>query len=452
LTRAARSYWGKEYDKDAAKAGFDTLAASGLTFIDSAEVYGFGLSEEFTGEFVRSAPGTSFQIASKFAPLPWRFTRGAVVDACRASLARLGMPKMSLYIQHWPGFATNGWSNDAFIEGLADCVDAGLCDAVGVSNFKAERVRSAVKALGARGVVLSSNQVQYSLLYREPERNGVLEACREAGVTVVAYSPLAQGLLTGKYTGSGAAAPSGPRAAVFTPARLAGVESLLGVMREIGQGRAVRVPPCCAALTRSHHTCRSPRALAGQDAGPDCHQLVLVQGHAADPGRQERAAGPGGGGRARVAPHARGGACAGRGVRQGGHGGIRRTFREVVKNIFRCGATIPSWLALASGFALHLLAQLTSPKHDTTTPLPHAPATLTARPPLLRAARERARADAAPQRSRRLDALRCAAACAAAARAAARARAAGGTAAGDLRRGAADQSRGGQQSGADVVA
>ena len=244
----AARYWAKEYDKDAAQAAFDTLAASGLTFIDSAEVYGFGLSEQFTGEFVRSAPGTSFQVATKFAPLPWRLTRGAVVDACRASLTRLGMQRMSLYIQHWPGFGTNGWCNDAFIEGLADCVDAGLCDAVGVSNFKAERVRSAVRALGARGVVLSSNQVQYSLLYREPERNGVLEACREAGVSVVAYSPLAQGLLTGKYTGSGAAAPSGPRAAVFTPARLAGVESLLGVMREIGQGRGVREPPCCTAL------------------------------------------------------------------------------------------------------------------------------------------------------------------------------------------------------------
>ena len=80
--RAARSYWGKNYDKDAAQQAFDTLAASGLSFIDTAEVYGSGLSEEFTGEFVRSAPaGTSFQVASKFAPLPWRFNRGAVVDA-----------------------------------------------------------------------------------------------------------------------------------------------------------------------------------------------------------------------------------------------------------------------------------------------------------------------------------------------------------------------------------
>ena len=84
-----------------------------------------------------------------------------------------------------------------------------------------------------------SSTVLYSLLYREPERNGVLEACREAGVTLVAYSPLAQGLLTGKYSG-GAAKPAGPRGAVFTASKTASIEPLLGLMREIGTARGVR--------------------------------------------------------------------------------------------------------------------------------------------------------------------------------------------------------------------
>lgn len=205
-------------------------------------MYGFGLSEEFTGEFIGSSPappGGTFQVATKFAPIPWRFTRASVVDACRASLRRLRMPRVALYIQHWPGFATNGWANDTFLQGLADCADAGLCDAVGVSNFNADRVRRAVAALADRGLVLSSNQVQYSLLYREPERNGVLDACRDAGVTLVAYSPLAQGLLTGKYTAD-APAPAGPRAAVFTRAKTAAVQPLVGLMREIGNARGVR--------------------------------------------------------------------------------------------------------------------------------------------------------------------------------------------------------------------
>lgn len=70
---------------------------------------------------------------------------------------------------------------------------------VGVSNFNAQRVRNAAATLQQRGTVLSSNQVQYSLLYRRPDTNGVMEACREAGVTLVAYSPLCQGLLTGGW-------------------------------------------------------------------------------------------------------------------------------------------------------------------------------------------------------------------------------------------------------------
>ena len=197
-------------------------------------------------------------IATKYAPQPWRFTADSVVGACRASLGRLKLDRMALYIQHWPGFALNAFSNDAYLEGLARCAELGLTETVGVvrflflllgfgvggwwfssppacfsyrlqpcsirttsanpitqhshtsrnsknstqnaeqSNFNAQRVRAAAKALKARGTSLSSNQVQYSLLYRKPEANGVLEACRENGVTLVAYSPLCQGLLSGE--------------------------------------------------------------------------------------------------------------------------------------------------------------------------------------------------------------------------------------------------------------
>jgi len=204
-------------------------------------VYGFGVSEQLTGEFVRGAGAADFQVASKMAPLPWRFTRQNVTAACRASLGRLGLPKMALYIQHWPGAFTNGWANDAFLEGLADCVDAGLTQTVGVSNFSAVRVRGAVAALAKRGHVLSSNQVQYSLLYRQPEANGVLAACQENGVTLVAYSPLAQGLLTGKYKVGGEAV-TGPRSAVFSDEKLRKIEPLVGLLRELGAARGGKTP------------------------------------------------------------------------------------------------------------------------------------------------------------------------------------------------------------------
>ena len=85
---------------------------------------------------------------------------------------------------------------------MADAVEAHKIRAVGVSNYSAEQMRLAHAELAKRGIPLASNQVQYSLLYRKPEVDGVLEACRELGVTLLAYSPLAMGALTGKYSAS----------------------------------------------------------------------------------------------------------------------------------------------------------------------------------------------------------------------------------------------------------
>src|SRR6476620_10071088 len=92
---------------------------------------------------------------------------------------------------------------------MADAVEAGKVKAVGVSNYSAEQMRIAHASLADRGVPLASNQVQYSLLHRQPETDGVLDACRELGVTLIAYQPLANGALTGKFVAG--ARPSGFR-------------------------------------------------------------------------------------------------------------------------------------------------------------------------------------------------------------------------------------------------
>lgn len=143
--------------------------------------------------------GTNPVIATKFPPLPWRLTAESLPIALKASLKRLQLDKVGLYMIHWPGFFLNAFSNEAYIDGLGLCVEQGLTSAVGVSNFKEERLRQAHKQLADRGVPLASNQMQYSLLYRKPEKNGVMEACKELGITLVAYSPIAQGLLTGGF-------------------------------------------------------------------------------------------------------------------------------------------------------------------------------------------------------------------------------------------------------------
>jgi aryl-alcohol dehydrogenase-like predicted oxidoreductase len=255
------NYWGyqKTYqkaDNSAAYTALQRLAAQGKipggrAFIDTAEVYGYGLSETFIGEFMReeeegkaAARGGAIAprpfICTKFAPLPWRVSRGQVTSAAKASAERLGVSQIDLYIQHWPGFLTSGLSNAAFAEGLADVAEAGIARAVGASNFNARRVREAADALERRGLSLSSNQVQYSLLYRAPESNGVLEACRERGATLVAYSPLTQGLLTGAYR-PGGPLPSGPRAALYG-GKIKEISTLLDLMKQIGDARGGKTP------------------------------------------------------------------------------------------------------------------------------------------------------------------------------------------------------------------
>jgi aryl-alcohol dehydrogenase-like predicted oxidoreductase len=104
---------------------------------------------------------------------------------------------VDLYQVHFP----SRWMSIPKVMNLmADAVDAGRVRAVGVSNYSAAQMRTAHAALAQRGIPLASNQVQYSLLHRKPERDGVLAACRELGVTLIAYMPLASGALTGKYS------------------------------------------------------------------------------------------------------------------------------------------------------------------------------------------------------------------------------------------------------------
>ena len=134
-------------------------------------------------------------IATKFPP-GWLSTADAFPDALDQSLARLRRSTIDLYQHHFP---SRRISIPALMTLMADAVDAGKVRAIGVSNYSAEQLRIAHAALAERGVPLASNQVEYSLLHRAPETNGVLDTCRELGITLIAYQPLAMGALTGKY-------------------------------------------------------------------------------------------------------------------------------------------------------------------------------------------------------------------------------------------------------------
>ena len=192
LQPAKTAYGGAEGFEEEKRAVEVSLAA-GANLFDTAAMYSGGASERRTGELAR---GRDVLIASKF-PAGFSFKAEDFPKELEASLARLGCDSIDLYQHHFP---SNRVSIPKLMEQLADAVEAGKIKAVGVSNYSAEQMREANAALAKRGIPLASNQVEYSLLHRRPEVDGVLDACRELGITLIAQSPLAGGMLTGKYS------------------------------------------------------------------------------------------------------------------------------------------------------------------------------------------------------------------------------------------------------------
>jgi aryl-alcohol dehydrogenase-like predicted oxidoreductase len=217
---------------------FDEAVAAGVDLFDTAEVYGDGASERILGWLAKKRD-RRISIATKFGLLPGRDAR-TLPRALEASLRRLEVERVDLYQIHWPD--RDRASIDALMASLSQVVAAGKVRAVGVSNFRAGELREAHAALARRGVALASNQVRYGLLHRAPEVDGVLDACRELGVTLFGYSPLGQGILTGKY-GPGRR-PPGPRAGhpEFADDNLAAAGRLVGLLGEIGAAHAGALP------------------------------------------------------------------------------------------------------------------------------------------------------------------------------------------------------------------
>jgi aryl-alcohol dehydrogenase-like predicted oxidoreductase len=170
--------------------------AAGVTWFDTAELYGRGRSETALAQALTAAgkKNGDVVVATKWWPM-WR-TAGNIKATIAERLARLAPFGIDLYQIHQP-FALA--STAAQMRAMADLVADQRIRTVGVSNFSATRMRAAHRALAARGIPLVSNQVRYSLLDRRIEKNGVLETAKELGITIIAYSPLAQGILSGKF-------------------------------------------------------------------------------------------------------------------------------------------------------------------------------------------------------------------------------------------------------------
>lgn len=225
----AKMTYGGAHGYEEEERALEASLEAGVDLFDTAAMYAGGASERRLGEL---AAGRDVLVATKF-PSGFRFRAEDFPDELEASLARLGRSSIDLYQHHFP---TRRVSIPELMNQLADSVEAGKVRAVGVSNYSADQMRQAHEALAERGIPLASNQVEYSLLHRQPETNGVLDVCRELGVTLIAYTPLAGGLLTGKYSAENR--PGGLFRRVLPRYRrrsLEAIQPVVGLLGEIGQ-------------------------------------------------------------------------------------------------------------------------------------------------------------------------------------------------------------------------
>lgn len=230
-----RAVWGMGgYDTalsiDSITEAWEASIDAGVGFFDTAEVYGSGESERIIGRLLAADPDRARRtvLATKFMPVPWKLNVvGALRRSLEASLERLGVDRVGLYQLHGP-VSLRGHAPLA--EALAEVHDAGLVQAVGVSNYSVREMRSIAGQLDRRGLTLATNQVEFSLLRTDPEGDGLLAACRDLGVVPLAYSPIGQGRLTGKY--DAANPPPGRRG--FGDHPMAEVDEIVAVLRAIG--------------------------------------------------------------------------------------------------------------------------------------------------------------------------------------------------------------------------
>lgn len=212
---------------------FDAAMNMGLNLWDTAYAYGMGASEKVLGEFLCTAPRNSYLISDKFTPqCADPNAENAVTAMFDTSAALLGVDTMDVYWIHNPVGAPE-WTRK-----LIPLAKSGRIGQIGLSNHNLAEIREAAAILGAEGLKISAIQNHYSLLNRSSETSGILDYCRENGITFYAYMVLEQGALSGKYDTAHPFPADSDRGAVYNP-MLPKLQKLNACLKEIADAHGV---------------------------------------------------------------------------------------------------------------------------------------------------------------------------------------------------------------------
>lgn len=218
--------FGNHLSEEELKPVFDAAMRCGLNLWDTAAVYGEGSSERILGHFIKDVPREQLIISTKFTPQIAGDSPAAMQEMLNGSKARLHTDSIDVYWIHNP-FDVEKWTPK-----LIPLAQSGQIQSIGVSNHNLTELKRAEEILGAEGLKISAVQNHYSLLHRSSERAGILDYCKQKGITFYSYMVLEQGALSGNYDRTHPFPEGSARAASYNNS-LPELEALIKEMRSI---------------------------------------------------------------------------------------------------------------------------------------------------------------------------------------------------------------------------
>ena len=242
---------------------FQTAIEGGLNLVDTADSYGIGQlngrSEELLGRFMEKISESQRQsliVATKLAPFPWRIGKEGGKNAFKASKKRL-RGKIDRVQLHWSTSRYAPWQEAQFLDGLGDLFENGLIKEIGLSNFGPKRLKWIHNKMKKRGIPIKSLQIQFSLLSPVlKEKSSIKSICQELNIDLLAYSPLALGLLTRKPNFD--ELPEGLGRKILFRKLLSKSIDLRKVINDIAQSRGATQMQVALNWCRSHGTIPIP--------------------------------------------------------------------------------------------------------------------------------------------------------------------------------------------------